>query len=245
MTQAAQIEEQPTDVIKPNVEGDQSPNSATEQVDKSPADEGQEKINARFGKITAEKWEQKRRADALEQQLAELQQAPTKPEEAPTLEQYEFDDAKYQSALIQHEVKKGVAEGKAELRKEQQREQAKQKQSNATHAFNSKVAEFSMSTPDYADVIGGMPDLPVDIAQAVMTMEKGPEVAYYLGQHPDVANQIASKDYMSAAIQLGAIQANLSQTKTVKPSNAPEPQDTLGGGGAPPQERGPSGATYE
>jgi len=112
-------------------------------------------------------------------------------------------------------------------------------------AFNAKVADFAASKPDYVDVIGSMPELPGEAVQALMAMDKGPEVAYFLGQNPAVADQVASLDPMSAAIQLGAIQANLSQTKTVKPSSAPEPQETLGGGGAPPKERGPKGAIYE
>jgi len=245
--QAAQVEEQPIEGqdVDPKVDDQQPPESAPEQAAQSPADDGQEQINKRIGKITAEKWEAKREADALKKQLTELQQKPAEPEAAPTLEQFEFDDAKYQAALIQHQIKQGLAEGKEALRVEQQQAQAQAQQHNVAQAFNAKVADFAASKPDYVDVIGSMPELPGEAVQALMAMDKGPEVAYFLGQNPAVADQVASLDPMSAAIQLGAIQANLSQTKTVKPSSAPEPQETLGGGGAPPKERGPKGAIYE
>ena len=245
--QAAQVEDQPIDGqdVEQNLDDQQPPESAPEQAAQSPADDGQEQINKRIGKITAEKWEAKREADALKKQLAELQQKPAEPETAPTLEQFDFDDAKYQAALIQHKVDQGLAQATDALRVEQQQAQVQEQLNNVTQVFNAKVAEFAASKPDYAEVVGNMPELPGDTIQAVMAMEKGPEVAYFLGQNPAVADQVASLDPISAAIQLGTIQANLSQTKTVKPSSAPEPQETLKGGGAAPRERGPKGAIFE
>ena len=65
-----------------------------------------------------------------------------------------------------------------------------------------------------------------------MQSEKGPQIAHYLGKHLDVADVIATASPMVAAMKLGEISAQLSNTKPTKqPSAAPDPIEPVKAGG--------------
>jgi hypothetical protein len=79
-----------------------------------------------------------------------------------------------------------------------------------------------------------------------MTMPNGAEVAYFLGQHLDVADEIATANPMMAAMRLGEIRAQLANGKPKpKPSAAPDPIAPISAGGKIASDRGPKGATFE
>jgi len=188
-----------------------------------PEDEIGEKTQARINKITADKYAEKRRADALQ---AELNQRPTQQAATPaataepTLEQYDYDDAAYTAALIDHKVKEGLA-----ANQQQQTQKAQATAAEATfNTFQEKVVEFQKQAPDFQEVTSQVPDLQPETLEAVMQHEKAAEIAYYLGKHLDVADQIVQMTPIQAAIKLGEISAQLTAiTKTVKQSAAPAP----------------------
>jgi len=83
-----------------------------------------------------------------------------------------------------------------------------------------------------------------DLATFIMESETGPAVAAYLAQNPEEIISIQGMTPAHGAVYI----SNVVQQKAAeisRTSNAPPPADTLGGGGAPPIERGPTGATYE
>ena len=190
-----------------------------------------EKIQKRINKITAEKYAEKRRADEAERKLNEQQaQAPqiqTQSNE-PKLEDFDYDEAAHTSALIDYRVNL-----KAEQIQQQQQQAQSQAQVRQTaDNFNTKVAAFAEKATDYEQIVANIPQLPEETLNAVMQSDKGPELAYYLGKHLDVADEIATASPMVAAMKLGQISAQLTATtKTVKQSAAPEPIDPVGSGG--------------
>jgi len=242
----APVEEvKPTDEIKETPETE----SATAEQVETPA-EPDEKLTSRgqerFNKITADKYAEKRRADAAEEELnklkAQIPQPSVQSENAPTLEDFDFDDAKFNEALIDFKVNKKAAQ----IQQQQEAAQVQVQGQQRAAAFNVKVAEFSKTAPDYQEVLANIPPLPPETLDAVMQAENGPQLAYYLGKHLDVADEIASASPMVAAMQLGAISARLAAAKpNAKQSAAPEPIDPISSGGAiPKSERGPKGATF-
>ena len=227
------------------------------QVDAAPAEvkdtdsqfvsDVSEKTQKRINKITAEKYAEKRRADEAEKALTELKtQTPIQPKQTgqePKLEDYDYDEAAHTSALIDYRVNLKADQIQQQRQQEQRQTQEKQTADN----FNLKVAAFAEKATDYEQVVANIPQLPPETLDAVMQSDKGPELAYYLGKHLDVADDIATASPMVAAMKLGHLSAQLAATtKTVNTSAAPEPIEPIESGGSlPSTEGGPSGATYE
>lgn len=109
-----------------------------------------------------------------------------------------------------------------------------QKQINQT--FSGKVAEFIDSHPDYDEVLSDSVPLYQGVEWAIKEMDNGPEVAYFLGKHPDVAAKLMDMSPAKAIAEAGRISAQLTKPETPvtkKPvSNAPAPLRPVGGGSA-------------
>ena len=216
----------------------EEPVEVTEEPAPSPDEDSIEepkevnKVQERINKITADKWAEKRRADELERKLAEMQTSTQDDRllKELKLEDFDFDDAAYQAALIKQEIAKGLKE----VTEQQKQAQAAQQQEAVQVSFNEKVAALVVEKPDYADVVGNLPEFPSDTLAALMESENGPELAYYLGQHADIADSIATASPIQAAMKLGQISAQLSAqpVKEVKTSAAPEPIEPVSASGS-------------
>jgi hypothetical protein len=192
-------------------------------------DRGQE----RFNKITADKYKEKRRADAAEQELKDLRaQAPAAPvasDKPLRLEDFDFDEGKLQAAQIERQVDQRFAA----MQTQQQAAQVQQRAEDTANAFTAKAADFAANVPDYQEAIGQIPELPPETLNAVMQSENGPALAYHLAKHLDVADEIANMPPMAAAMRLGEISVSLKATKPqIKPSAAPAPIEPLSSGGS-------------
>lgn len=206
--------------------------TATSDTEVSSVIEIDEKQRA-LNKLAFEKREEKRRADDLERRLKEIEakvpkQQPTV-ESAPKLEDFDFDEEAHRTALIQFEVKK---EAKAIVDGQNER-QAQQRQQGIQADFNANVVKLTEKAPDYADTVAQLPQLPNETLNAIMESDNGPQLAYYLGKHLDVADQIASASPMMAAMTLGQISAQLANAKpNIKLSAAPEPVEPVNSSGS-------------
>jgi hypothetical protein len=98
--------------------------------------------------------------------------------------------------------------------------------------YNEKVAEFKKAHDDFDEVLAS--DLPTyqGVNDTIVELENGPEVAYFLGKHPDVARSLMELSPLRAIAEVGKIAASL-----VKPSTpvsrtrspAPAPITPVGG----------------
>lgn len=209
--------------------------SATSETSDSGEEHKPNRVQERINKITAEKYAEKRRADELEQRIAELQtQVPQQQAEtgdtAPKLEDFDYDEVAYNKAYIQYEVNKQT---QANLKQQEERK-AVEEQNKVFANYNQKVATFKEKAADFDQKIGnlGVIQLPQDVLNAIMSSDKGPEIAYYLGDHLDVAEQLATSSPALAFMKLGEISAKLGTVKTeTKPSTAPEPIEPVNSGG--------------
>ncbi len=218
---APQLEEVP-EVEKPEELAEETPKEV------KPKDGGFQK---RINKVTADKWEQQRRADALQEELNQLkstQQTANIQTSEPKLEDYDYDEQAFNSALIDYKV-----ELKAnEIAAKQQESSKQQDQANIAKEFESKSAEFAEGKDDFIEVLGKVPVLQPTVLNAVMSESNGPELAYFLGKHLDIADKIASMNPIAAAVEIGKLSMKLSEPKQIKPSSAPEPIDGVSSGGA-------------
>ena len=222
-------ESAPQEVETPEVE---KPEAKVESVEE-PKSEGSDKtrFEKRIDKVTSDKYKERRRADALQVKLDELQSKPiTQTQSAePTLESCDFDEAKFQSQLIDFKVEQKTQS----MQQQQQVQRDNQAQAQTVNNFNEASAKFAADNEieNFNDVIGKIPTLQPTVLQAVMEDSKGPELAHYLGTHLDQADSISQMNPIAAAIEIGRISAKLSEPKQIKTSSAPEPIEEIASGG--------------
>lgn len=201
----------------------------------------------RFDEITGRFRSEERRAAAaeqraqqLEQQLRQQQAPPAKEEPAKKLEDFGYDEGKYQEYLFDRAEKRAVEAAKRARSEEQ--EQVR-RQSNV-RKFQEREVEFEKVNKDYRDVAYYAP-IGDSVAEIIREMDSGPEVAYYLGKNKSIALALNDLPPHIAAIELGRIDAKLSSEKAARAaalekarqqkavSNAPDPAATIEASGEP------------
>ena len=229
--EATQTEEKPQEEVKATT--DESEYVETES----------DKVQKRINKMHFEKMEEKRRADALAKQLEDMQQQQatqipqTLDNEEPTLdsfkeEDYQYDDARrqaaYTDALVTHRINKTLETREGMIAEQQRQYETQKRQAELTDNFLNDAAEYSAKNPSYLEDAHNLPQLSQDKLDLVRS--QGAKMVHYLAKNPEIANQFASADFGSAAVQLGMLNAQLN-TKPTKTniSSAPNPVDTVSG----------------
>jgi hypothetical protein len=237
-------QEQETQPVKTEQEPVAAQEAAPVLTDEQKAAKAQEAVQKRINKITAEKYGFKTEADKLRQENEQLRAATPAPINTgePTLEAFDFDDTKYQSALIDYKVNQGINNFQAQ--QTQQQEQAAQQAVAST--YNQKVAEFEAHTPDFQEKLSQLPLGNQSVVDAIMQADNGPAIAYHLANHLDIADALQSANPIQAAMMIGQLSATVSAT--VPKNNitaAPAPVEALNSGGSVQEKRkGPAGATF-
>ncbi len=216
----------------------------TEQADSSPAVETgddsatakpvKDGVQRRIDELTRN-WRQEQRE---KQQLLEMLQQQKLPEPAPvvqpklpTLEEYGYDEAKYQAAFLAFAERQAesVVERRLTEREQQQREQTR------VESFVTRQKEFAKATPDFEDKVLRDPTLPITHAMrdVIIDSPAGPELAYYLADNREAAAAIAKLPAHLAALEMGRIEGRLAALKELKSrpvpvvSKAPPPPPIL------------------
>ncbi|MBK9497735.1 MAG: hypothetical protein IPO08_25135 [Xanthomonadales bacterium] len=141
---------------------------------------------------------------------------PTAPVSIPTLAEFEYDENKYQAALLQYT--EAVAERKVEAVLKAERDRQAQEATQKT--WKQRESEFKAKTPDYETVAYYAP-LSNEVVSLVVESEVGPELAYYLGKNPELAQTISQLPERAAAREIGKLESRLeAQRTTPKPAPA-------------------------
>jgi hypothetical protein len=134
-----------------------------------------------------------------------------------------------------------------QMREQEKAQEAHTAQQAAISAnWQTKVAKAKESIPDLEEKTqklgehfqGIDPQYGEFLATTIMQMDKGPEMLYYLADHPDEADMIVGSGPLKAAMALGRLEAQMATTSAPAPkrvSKAPEPPLT--------RTRGKSGST--
>lgn len=224
-----------TPAEKPAAEVVETP--AAEEVAADAAEDGQErddkgrfkpKLQERIDELTRQRHEAQRES-AYWRGIAEAKAEETKPaaESEPKPEDFE-DYGGYVRALAKFEAKALV---RAELAaSETQRQEAAQ-----VTTWKQRVEAAKVKLPDFDQAMStSTAPMSKTMAQVIRESEQGPEVAYHLTQHPEVAARIAALQPLAAARELGKIEASLSAPKEApqpkRITSAPVPPTTIGSG---------------
>jgi hypothetical protein len=195
----------------------------------------------RMNELTARFHDRDRRAQELERELQTYKaQKPAEVEKAKTLEDFGYDEHKYQAHLFDMAERRAVEAAKR-VRLEEQTEAQK---ASRVRKFKEREVEYEKANPDYRDLAYTAP-INDAVAELLTELDTGPELAHYLGKNKSVALQLNDLPPTIAAIELGRIDARLSSEKAAKTAaleaakaakaltNAPPPAGTIEGSGEP------------
>lgn len=188
-------------------------------------------VQKRINKLTYEKNQALREAEVWKRKFESSTPVnEPAPEAPPTLESFDFDEEKYNAALVKYEVKKATASIKEELLIEsiQKKKQQRNKE------FAQKIQKANI--PGYYETAQELTQtviFPPETVDVIQDDENGPHIVDYLGKHLDVADRIASLPPLRAASEIGKISVQLENLKKKKPTKTPNPPKRLSGGGSP------------
>lgn len=179
----------------------------------------------RIDKLTWEKNDLRRQLDELRARPEPKAPASETPK-PPTRAEHDFDEDKYQAAVLDYSRAVARQEAREELKKEREQQTANERKSN----WEKRQEEFIKSKPDYREKVLENPSLAVtnEMAQVIAESDLGPEIAYYLGENEEKAAEIARLSPTRQAVEIGRIEARLEAAKQAPPpppkqSEAPPP----------------------
>lgn len=219
------------EIAQEPVESDTTPETAA--ADDAEPERKPSGVQKRIDELTRNWRDEQRRNDELIRMLNSQRSIEPEPivaqqplDRLPSLEEYGFDEAKYQAALINHATRQ--AETIVE-RRLQEAEQARAEQGRM-EAFATRQQEFSISKSDFEDKVMRDPTLPISAAMrdVIIDSAEGPAIAYWLAQNRSAAEMISKLPVHLAALEMGRIEGRLAAQRAgakapPKVSNAPPP----------------------
>lgn len=242
-THPVATEDEPEDT-----EEDEAPEPQTKKNKKT--------FQERMDEVTREKYEALRRADALEARLQALEAKPTLEVKAepkdetsgPTPDDLQEDgtpkyplgefDPKFNADLTRFNYQQIRAEEKAQEAAEAQKNEMEQTQTLIQQNWAEKLTAVTEEIPDFLEKGQELESTFSDLepayghylATAIMTMEEGPKVLYYLSNNLEEAQKIVNLGPTQATIALGRLEARFvketedgNNRATIKVSQAPAP----------------------
>lgn len=152
----------------------------------------------------------------------------------PTIDQFPEDYEAFERAQRRYIIEQAKYELKQETTRQQAESAKRQTQEQIDAAWDKSVKAAQTKYPDFMDAISN-PDFRQSeaVAQAIKSSEAGGDLAYYLANNLDVANNLNAMNPTRAAFELGQIAAKILNTPKPTPapiiSQAPEPISTVGG----------------
>lgn len=218
-----QTAEDQTDGEQPDEE------SEDEKRRKESAKERRDRDKAYKQRLRDEADSARKRADEAESRRESIIRAGQQGE-APRREQFS-DPAEYVAAQAIWKWQQSAAQhaaGEANSAAERERQQAEQfelaERQIAQQQWTEQLVEARMKYADF-DAVALAPDVPITegIADIIRSSDAAADLAYYLGQNRAEAMRIAQMPPMSAARELGRIEASLTAPKPRTASTAPPP----------------------
>lgn len=223
---------EPVEPVEPAVTGGSAPSEVEPPGTETPPEPERDRVQERINTITREKYEAKREADQLRQQLEQARQQQAAPADAaaPTLEQFDYDESQYNQAFIEYVTDKKVREATSQMQQQQSQQSQQAAQADMIRAYTERIGKSGLE--DFQATVAPLESiLTLDAADAIMMDENGPQVAHYLGKNLDAAERIAGLSPVQAAVEIGKLSAKLSGPRKKPKSNALPPVKPAGSGG--------------
>lgn len=205
----------------------------TQEQERTRDEKGRFVPQERVNEITRARREAERRAQYLEQELAQLRQGQPQrqssqsTERPPSLQDFQTVE-EWGEAIAEYSAHQALSRAEQTF---QQRDQYHTQQQIAQQ-FQAKEAAYAATVPDYLDRVAELTSaiaLPGEVLMAISQSDHGPAVAYHLAQHLDVADRLSRMHPVAAAVEIGRIEARLSAPKPKPVTQAPAPVPTLSG----------------
>lgn len=195
-------------------------------------------VQKRINELTAEKWAEKREKEELKQKLAYLEQQvyqPNTAQEAPTLEQFNYDTDAYQKAVYQYAQAESQRESQRYFEEQRQRETQYREQrrfEDLMQEHGKREEKFAKATPDYREAVDYLSQnmrFGREVVEIIGESSHSPEILYHLATHFDEAVSLADMPPHRAAMQIVRLEAKLAQKQYKPVTKAPAPAPTLNG----------------
>lgn len=210
---------------KPEPTQDSEPEIEQERRGKGGFTKKIDKLTARNYQLSETNAQLQQRLEAIERRLAgEPARKPTEstkpvPDNFKTYEEYV-------EALADWKSEQRVAKAFDEKEQTTQKQAEDARVKEVFDSYNKRVEEARGRFEDFDEVVGRDDiSIPQSVQLAIVEMDNGPEVAYYLGQHPEEAKKLLAMTPMQSVIAVGKMSATLGTT------NSPEKRPVTG---APP-----------
>lgn len=223
-------------------ENAESAPAAKEDPGESTASE-KDSFQSRIDELTRIRREEQRRADALEREVAKLNEtiqrinkrteAPEEPQNTgaeKTLADFKYDEGAYTKYVLDRATKNAIEAATKHLSEQQSKESAQRQ----ALEFRKREREFAKQQKDYFDRVHDR-TLPFNdtMRDALYQIDNGPEVAFYLANNLDLADSISMMSPSAALVEIGMIRANLiaarKKTSERVASKAPPPVPKIEG----------------
>ena len=230
---------------------EEKPEAKNKDEEKKGKDEEEGGWTKRLNKVIAQRDAEKERAEAAERKLAEKEKpAPVKagsekPPEfysgkaKPKREDFaESEDP--DAAFTEATARWAYAEEAAKDRYEQQQQEAIESKSDALAYFNSRRAETAKRHSDYDAVLKEASDVQISelMESVILRSEVGPDLMYYLAQHPDETAKIVALSGEDQLVRIGKLEARIEgEISAGKKADGDKPEEgEKKTGGAPPKK---------
>lgn len=227
---------------------DQTPPSAgfvvSEAAQKSEGDKPEEKeqpksekrpgVQSRIDELTRARYEAEREAAFWRDQAAKSQ-TPSTDAPKPTKADYPDDEA-YFEALADYKAEQKVRQFSQQTQAERAQEAQARQTASQFDLYQERVQQADL--PDYAEVVG-QSDVPAapHVLESILDSDVGPQLAYHLAKHPDVAERLNAMTPVQAAREIGRLEAAVASPAAAQPTppakrttTAPAPINPVRGG---------------
>lgn len=131
-------------------------------------------------------------------------------------------DRDYLKRLTRWEVKQEIkAQADADAKHD-----AEQRVQKIRDNYNEQVVEAKSRIDDWEEVVSQGITIPSPVGHAIMRMTNGPDVAYHLGKHPEIAEQLVEMDELEAIGEIWKISRELSPIDLKAQSEKKEERQT-------------------
>ena len=228
-----EVEIQPQEPEAQEPEAQEPESQEDHEPESQEAQRGKKSAQQRINEITKAKYDAEREAaywrGIAEGSRPQSQQAPvqsvSEPSAKPNLADF-TDYETYVEALTDWKTSQKIAEVVQHQRTTTAQERQQAEAMELARGWAGKQEAVRKEIPDYDEVMGGADTVVAPyVTDAILTSDRGPEVAYHLAKNPALAEKLNRLSPLAAAREIGRIEAALEKsspgtTRTAPPAPA-------------------------
>jgi hypothetical protein len=219
-SQEAEAEEETEEEAEEEPDKEEPEADEEEEAEEPKKRKGKKTAQDRINELVRERNEERRQREELERQINAKQQ---EPEDLSPLDPDNFESY---DDFLKAEAERLSKVKLQELTKQQEQQAEEQRRLKLAQDFQKKIDAAGI--PDYAEKLQSLKEVPTlsnEVIEAIQVDPVGPQIAYYLAEHLDVAEEVATSSPFQAAKIIGQLSVKLQSPKQVpkKQTRAPDP----------------------